>query len=387
MADWDLLPNQVPNGTFGYIVYEGPPNNRRFPISNLDYLYLCAMGGSESRAAIFTAWSLIQNFGGGGMGNRETLKRGLELYSAPINPTYDFEGAPSPARVGRYPSGRNINSIPGPVNRRIWDLVMRTSGSARPFTLRPGGMAGRRGRIRKIRRAWEGDMSAWQGVAGGSRGLANSRTREVMFKILTGRMGNPIPGFDDFAALRRGTSRTVPGGIYDDLGWGKRVNQRRYQFVNVHGLVGAEREARFQEIYAARGRQIVRFGPDQSTNVFGYRRTGGIRRGGRVWIEGPSGADSRTAPIEAPFAGAAGVDVTISLGGGAAHGTITDGGDGAASGGNYSSSSSSTSSTRVLTIFDRSQLPSQEEVENRVAEWAGSMESHLTSSVGARRNY
>jgi hypothetical protein len=251
------------------------------------------MGGHEDARPEYAIWSLIQRFAAWKRPERRrnsTLKRMLELYSAPINPTFTFSGNVHPSRANS-PAPAHPSGIPGAAVPSIWRRIMLENGGpwAR-YTTNTGNRASRRRRLDGMRRVWQsGDPAGWRRLSGGELG------RRMSYTICRAEEGNPIPGFDTFGAADLFENRRTFGG-------------RRQPMVDISGTESlTERQRMVRQVirdntnmrtrrghWRPEGRlerneeAVIRF--RRGGNYFGYRTI--LRQDDEVWIEF-EGNDSR----------------------------------------------------------------------------------------------
>ena len=244
MPDHNTPPGQLTENPFGQIVRIKNRVTDHYQITPLDYLYLCyAAHWEETHYPWLVVWAIIQRFGGAAQVWRvgQTPRVGafksiIEQFCAPVSPNFQSEGPRSPELAGRgcdcaahyfimHPrstlprnrspwsgtgrgivpgprsTGNPLIQIPGGASPRVWNQIHCSRGTE------PGGHGGdnkgaerqRRWATMRIAMGVEsGDMvQAW--LRGGTTYSASEEARRSAWGICTGQMGNPIPGFDNWA--------------------------------------------------------------------------------------------------------------------------------------------------------------------------------------------
>lgn len=409
MPDWNTPPGELVDSHFGSIIRTIDSGETTYKITPLDYCYLAvASDFEEGLYPWLISWAIMQRFAGyfGNLWPRRagptgSLKRCIELYCAPLKASFAYEGSPHPRRATRGTDcsrvyrratgigqgslpGAHPTGIPGAPAQTTWNLVQCSSG-ARPGNHGDDRHRGERNnRFRDIRRAMglEGDpVAAWNGVG--------ERARRAAWVICRGASGNPIPGFDNWAALdRRGVREAAArrGGTI------------------ISELPEAEREARIRSASSLPGTTNWVFGSAVGgrlrgiTNRFHYRTFLTV---GEIRIEFEEDGrryNSNRSPVETGHYSNDGSSIeanSSSTSGGSVQRVTSEGlaptqdrpavSSSASSGGSGRSSGSAQS--QVSVTRNPSEVPPEQDLFNQLEEWADNMEQELTREfgVGTRR--
>jgi len=290
MAVWDSPPHHFRNSDWGRVVlYDSRRVVRSYQITCDDVLWLGSASVSEDQEVTFPIWCMLQRFLGLGY---ESLTLLVAQFSAPVNPLFQFDG--SYFRSGRIldPPGAGPDGIPPAVQGNslgVWNEICTTRGEHRRRQIISGGMLppARQHKWALMREAKRGSQEAWMALTNGegrnSNANSGSNKRRALYSICTACWGNPIPGYDNFAAYS--ATNVNAGWAYLDPGAGN------LQTVQAH----------------AGGRYAIRFATgtrvNQETgvatptgNYYRYRETGGLRGNSRyitVEKDGRSSIDMR----------------------------------------------------------------------------------------------
>lgn len=405
MSNYDRSPANWGSGEIGVLKFQGNSGEAEYQMTTTDAIVLAIMAKHEDYYPYLALWSIVQRFAGfrqnrkrreGGLNGStpDGLMRYCQYFSAPINPTYAFQGRPSPSRaVGRCPNGTvgtgripNAHSTGVPVrpNTRIWNAIHCTSGRATSHGRdSESKKAERRERFVRIRRAMQGDDQAYLSET-------DSRSRLATWNFLHGQAGNPIPGFDNWAACWA----YQEGGAVDrriilpDLSVAEQEDALRRIRSMSHSQLREQSTyvpVRFGAAMGSARRQG--FGQVSRSNCFLYHTF--LNNGDRVWVEWDNGTrvyDSRRAEIDMTHTEGAGSAAIVTAADG---GVVTATPEGLAptrdrpsttTTGSASSGSSSSRSTGR-----RSELGSEEEMFNDLEDWANRMEAELTREFGVGR--
>lgn len=216
MADWDTQPRDMPPSYWGQVVLEHNHSVIGYKqLTAYDAIVLASVVAYEDGFLYLPAWSMIQNFGAGINGGSSRTKPDypsfaifLQQYCQPINPLWAWDGDPSPSRAGHQLTGSlapRSNGIPAPIGNMErfngfmngFRIVRRGGRPVRvPVTPPPAG-------IREVRR--NRILAMMRIAAGGGAGQEewsriHASSRRVAYTVLSAQVGNPIPGFDGFAA-------------------------------------------------------------------------------------------------------------------------------------------------------------------------------------------
>jgi len=439
MPDPNTPPGQLLNeNPFGQIVRIHDREESRYQITPLDYLFMAvASRYEEEDNPHLVIWSQIQRWGGaygewpinGSAPRPGRWSRIIETYCAPINPSFSSNPPYTPEQATRgcncadlYPRqdvaykrdhapwtgvgrgtlpGPHATGIPGAPNQSTWNIIQCSRGT------RPGAHGGDNKRAKRQTR-WA-NMRLAMGF-GTSNPEEQRRawlletipaSREKAWGIFTGQMGNPIPGFDNFAHYLdswRSYTYSIQG-----------VGRQQATFI-LPEMTGAEREDTINRL--ASERQIAwraedrRLGPNRNpganiryiftapradgtyagkANSFYYRSY--LRGDDTVHIEcnvGGVNRNSDNAPIDYSHYGDGASSVRV-----VGSNTATGGSYSAPAGGTVPTTnqglapteqrpaSSGSSSTRI-----QSELPDRATLFGQLNAWADTVEVTLSQNLG-----
>lgn len=408
MPTHDDSPATWSPGEFGVLKIRGNRGSGEYQITPLDAILLGTMAKHEEHYPYLALWALVQRFAGfkhnrsDGLNSAapNSLATYTQQFSAPVNPAFAFSGRPIPTRaVGRCPNGKrgrgrlppaHPSGVPTRPSQRTWNIVMCSCGR-RPShgNDSESTKAARRRRFETIRRAAQGDSGAW-------RTLTDATGRLALWNLLHGQAGNPIPGFDNWAACwayRRGRAlrRRI---ILPNLS----VSEQEQALQRIRSMSTSELRSHSTYIpvrfgAAMSGARKEGFGQVSRSNCFLYHTL--MNNGDEVWVEWSNGTrlyDSRRAEVDmSHFEGgpAASVDgggtsaatpeglapTTGRPSNAASPGNVASGGPGGRSGGR----------TQIGVSRRPSELGSEEEIFSDLEQWANNMEDELTREFGRGR--
>jgi len=154
MPIWDNSPQDWGN-SFGQLVLEGNARaGRRYQITPTDAVILGTAANEEDAWPLLIMWAIAWRYGARPtFGQPNGFKRQIELYCAPINPAFFYDGSPVPERSvmpcnqignqrvpctggpGRLPPAHPTR-IPGAPDCRTYSRVMCTMGAAKGVNTR-----------------------------------------------------------------------------------------------------------------------------------------------------------------------------------------------------------------------------------------------------------
>jgi hypothetical protein len=406
MADQNDSPALWLPGDFGKIkISSETRSNGEYQVTPLDTVFLGAMARQEEYYPYLAIWALIQAFAGRKTHSRsqpglsrqtpDALGRYAQAYSAPMNPAFAYSGTPSPSRATRGTNCADVarsyrprnppnwtgvgtgslpdvgqHGVPKSPSRSIWNRVMCSSGQVPSSHGNDGQNARRQETFSTIRTAMWGNSDAEKTRAW--KALTSRDVRLAIWNILHARAGNPIPGFDNWAACWHiaGQSRRVIIPDLSEPAAREALSQIRSQ--TRRQRTNSPTPVRFGAAMSSRTREG--FGVVPRSNCFLYHSF--LRDGDEVWVELET--DSRTYDSRRMR-----VDMSHTERSDADRITTT-----AASGGIAATTSSGLAPTDGVSAETGSQVPgelgSEEDLFEQLDEWAVDMENTLTNELGYR---
>lgn len=397
MADYDNSPALWGNA-FGTLKIGGDHGEGSYRITALDIILLGTMTRYEEYYPYLALWALAQRFAGykqnrrGGLDYVEEngLSSFIQYFSAPVNPAFAFSGRPRPDRaVGRCPDGiqgrgrlpsAHPRGVPVRPSQGTWNTVMCTSG-ARPSHGNDGEStkAARRQRFQTIRHAmWGGSdeekNSAW-------RSLTSANVRLAVWNFIFARAGNPIPGFDNWAACwayGRGGAK------------GRRIIIPNLAVAEQERALSRIREMSHSELRNPSTYVPVRFGAAMSSNQregFGQVSRSNcflyhtyMNNGDEVWVEFDNGSrlyDSRRAQIDMSHTEGSNVErITTAA-------ATTSGGVAPTNDVGLAPTEQRPASAPDSRTNTPSELGREEDLFRQLEQWAINMEQSLTNEFGS----
>jgi len=284
-------PNDSPGSwgenNFGTIYYHNGSRVSQYRFTPIDVVLLVGAAAREERYHYLPLWCMIQRFGQQRMksGNNpppNSLSVSVYQFSAPVNPLFAYTGDPTPARAtircrdGGGGNGR-VESIDFPQHnfsfnpaRARWDVVMCSRGASpihgNDRARQDGSRRRRLGQI--VRAAFENDHAAYQSADVS----VNSAARIAVWNLVHAAAGNPIPGFDNFAACWAFPT-VIASGRYINIADMTDPVAIEQAMARVRGQSSSDRATPSRRIMVRLGRghrsaaQLPTLSPEQMTNI------------------------------------------------------------------------------------------------------------------------